>query len=66
MLLYIGCALRLTLRHHNHHHNHLHTTEQVRLPDERFDALCTMWHAPSEIPAWLNVTDIAGGCTRQT
>lgn len=33
---------------------------RVRLPDPRFDALCEMWKSPSQIPAWLNVTDIAG------
>ena len=30
------------------------------VPDERYDFLCNMWKPPSEYPAYLHVTDIAG------
>eukprot|EP01061_Rhynchopus_euleeides_P004266 TRINITY_DN1352_c0_g1_i1.p2 TRINITY_DN1352_c0_g1~~TRINITY_DN1352_c0_g1_i1.p2 ORF type:complete len:403 (+),score=200.38 TRINITY_DN1352_c0_g1_i1:54-1262(+) len=30
------------------------------VPDERFEYLCDMWKSPSRIPAYLQVTDIAG------
>ncbi|ACO60830.1 predicted protein [Micromonas commoda] len=30
------------------------------VPDERYDFLCDMWKPPSEYPAYLHVTDIAG------
>lgn len=30
------------------------------VPDERFDYLVKMWEPPSVIPAYLNITDIAG------
>lgn len=33
---------------------------RCQLPDERWDHLCELWKPPSKIPAWLNVTDIAG------
>jgi len=33
---------------------------RVKLPDERFDTLCKMYKPKSEVPAYLNVTDIAG------
>lgn len=33
---------------------------RVALPDDRYDLLCDLWKPPSKIPAWLNVTDIAG------
>ncbi len=33
---------------------------RCRVPDERFDNLCKMWKPKSEVPAYLNVTDIAG------
>ena len=30
------------------------------VPDERYDYLCNLWKPPSEYPAYLHVTDIAG------
>ena len=30
------------------------------VPDERYDFLCNMWKPPSEYPAYLHITDIAG------
>jgi ribosome-binding ATPase YchF (GTP1/OBG family) len=30
------------------------------VPDERFDYLCKLWTPPSEYPAYLQITDIAG------
>lgn len=30
------------------------------VPDERYDWLCNMWQPPSQYPAYLQVTDIAG------
>lgn len=30
------------------------------VPDERYNFLCNMWKPPSEYPAYLHVTDIAG------
>ena len=30
------------------------------VPDERYDHLCAMWNPPSQYPAYLHVTDIAG------
>ena len=33
---------------------------RVQLPDPRFDNLCKMYKPKSEVPAYLNVTDIAG------
>ena len=30
------------------------------MPDERYDFLCNIWKPPSEQPAYLMVTDIAG------
>ena len=30
------------------------------VPDERYDHLCSMWNPPSQYPAYLHVTDIAG------
>ena len=30
------------------------------VPDERYDYLCQAWKPPSEYPAYLHVTDIAG------
>lgn len=33
---------------------------RVQVPDSRYDTLCGMWKPPSEHPAYLGVTDIAG------
>jgi obg-like ATPase 1 len=33
---------------------------RVQVPDERYENLCKIWQPPSEHPAYLNVTDIAG------
>lgn len=33
---------------------------RVQVPDERYDKLCALWKPPSEYPAFLNITDIAG------
>jgi len=33
---------------------------RVQLPDPRFEKLCSMYKPKSEVPAYLNVTDIAG------
>ena len=33
---------------------------RCEVPDERYDFLCNMWKPPSEYPAYLHVTDIAG------
>lgn len=33
---------------------------RVQVPDNRFTKLCEMWKPKSEVPAFLNVTDIAG------
>lgn len=30
------------------------------VPDERYDHLCSLWKPPSEYPAYLQITDIAG------
>ena len=30
------------------------------VPDERYDYLCEVWKSPSKIPAYLQITDIAG------
>ncbi|KAJ9437633.1 Obg-like ATPase 1 [Diplonema papillatum] len=30
------------------------------VPDERFEYLCDLWKSPSRVPAYLQVTDIAG------
>ena len=30
------------------------------VPDQRFDYLCNLWKPPSKIPAFLQLTDIAG------
>lgn len=30
------------------------------VPDERYEYLCSLWNPPSEVPSYLNVTDIAG------
>lgn len=30
------------------------------VPDKRFEWLCDLWMSPSRIPAYLNITDIAG------
>jgi obg-like ATPase 1 len=36
------------------------TEARCPVPDKRFDKLCSIWKAPSEICAYLMVTDIAG------
>jgi len=36
------------------------TTARCPVPDPRFDWLCDLWKSPSQIPAFLHVTDIAG------
>eukprot|EP00392_Amoebophrya_sp_AT5.2_P002402 g2407.t1 len=33
---------------------------RCKVPDPRFDTLCTMWKPKSIVPAYLNITDIAG------
>ncbi|KAL3895972.1 MAG: hypothetical protein SGCHY_004375 [Lobulomycetales sp.] len=33
---------------------------RCQVPDERFDYLCDVWKSPSKIPAYLQITDIAG------
>ena len=30
------------------------------VPDERYTYLCDMWKPPSQYPAYLHITDIAG------
>jgi len=30
------------------------------VPDERYEYLCDMWKPPSQYPAYLHITDIAG------
>ena len=30
------------------------------MPDERYEYLCDMWKPPSQYPAYLHITDIAG------
>lgn len=36
------------------------SVSRCQVADTRYDKLCGMWSPPSQIPAWLNVTDIAG------
>eukprot|EP00039_Didymoeca_costata_P018452 m.333509 g.333509 ORF g.333509 m.333509 type:complete len:447 (+) comp17161_c0_seq1:33-1373(+) len=36
------------------------SVSRCKVPDERFEKLCKMYEPPSKIPAWLNITDIAG------
>merc|ERR1719348_1884526 len=33
---------------------------RVAVPDERYDFLCNYHKPASKVPAWLNITDIAG------
>eukprot|EP00396_MALV-II-16_sp_LP-1_P000183 gene183-49_t len=33
---------------------------RCEIPDPRFKKLCEMWKPKSEVPAYLNITDIAG------
>eukprot|EP00452_MALV-II_sp_L67-6_P000011 gene11-275_t len=33
---------------------------RCQVPDERYTKLCAMWKPKSEVPAYLNITDIAG------
>jgi obg-like ATPase 1 len=35
-------------------------TARIPVPDKRFKFLCNFWKSPSDVPAMLTITDIAG------